>query len=95
MKFIKEIKDCSDCPHRDHSGAFTPGGARPLCGHRDACNIKRASRKELKEKYPSHHKEQMKENWKDWGWHWIHRVLDKTKDIPEWCPLKYDPTRIE
>ena len=28
------IRDCSDCPHHDHSGAFTKGGAKQICGHR-------------------------------------------------------------
>ncbi len=29
-KIIIEI--CDQCPHRTHSGGFTPGGAFPLCG---------------------------------------------------------------
>jgi len=32
----KSIKDCLECPFRDSSGAFTPGGARPICGHENA-----------------------------------------------------------
>lgn len=31
------INTCKDCRHLDHSGAFTPGGALPVCGHNDAC----------------------------------------------------------
>jgi hypothetical protein len=27
------INGCKDCRHRDHSGAFTPGGAKPTCAH--------------------------------------------------------------
>lgn len=30
------IPTCGKCPFVDHSGAFTPGGAKPICGHRDA-----------------------------------------------------------
>lgn len=30
------IKTCGKCPFVDHSGAFTPGGAKATCGHRDA-----------------------------------------------------------
>lgn len=30
------IPTCGQCPFVDHSGAFTPGGAQPICGHRDA-----------------------------------------------------------
>ena len=25
------IPDCSKCPHRDHTGAFAKGGAKPRC----------------------------------------------------------------
>lgn len=32
--FIK-IDSCHSCPHASHSGAFTPGGAIPLCQHDD------------------------------------------------------------
>jgi len=28
-----KIKSCNDCRHRDHSGAFTPGGGKPICSH--------------------------------------------------------------
>ena len=28
-----EIKKCSGCPYKDHSGQWTPGGARNICGH--------------------------------------------------------------
>lgn len=35
-RFILElIENCGECRHADHSGAFTPGGARPICGHPD------------------------------------------------------------
>lgn len=30
------IPTCGDCPFVDHSGAFTPGGAKAICGHRNA-----------------------------------------------------------
>jgi len=30
------IDSCDTCPHLDHSGSFTPGGAKPICGHHDA-----------------------------------------------------------
>jgi len=40
MKIIKIINSCFECEYKDHSGAFTPGGAKHICGHSDAC-IKR------------------------------------------------------
>jgi hypothetical protein len=30
------IPTCGDCPFVDHSGAFTEGGAKSICGHRNA-----------------------------------------------------------
>lgn len=36
------IKNCLDCRHRDHSGAFTEGGAKLICGHSDSCSTSRA-----------------------------------------------------
>ncbi len=36
------IRKCSDCRHKDHSGAFTEGGAKQICGHQDACSTSRA-----------------------------------------------------
>jgi hypothetical protein len=36
----KDIAACSGCPHRDHTGAFTPGGAKPCCRHEETCRTK-------------------------------------------------------
>ena len=33
MSVYIEINTCHRCPHADHSGAFTPGGAKPVCNH--------------------------------------------------------------
>jgi hypothetical protein len=35
MKITIEINKCYECKHSDHSGAFTKGGAIPLCRHED------------------------------------------------------------
>jgi len=32
------INDCSVCPNRDHSGGFTPGGAKQICSHSHTIN---------------------------------------------------------
>ena len=40
MKEVREIKDCPSCPHRDHTGAFTAGGAKPVCGHNKTIDAK-------------------------------------------------------
>lgn len=33
MDVTVKIDRCLDCRHLDHSGAFTPGGAKNICGH--------------------------------------------------------------
>ena len=66
------INTCGDCRHKDHSGAFTPGGAKAICGHDDApkcaTNGKELEGTDAHEMY-----------------HWKYRVLEK--GIPAWCPL--------
>lgn len=37
MQITTTINTCTDCRHLDHSGAFTPGGALPVCRHHNAC----------------------------------------------------------
>lgn len=37
MEITIRINTCNDCRHFQHSGAFTVGGMRPVCGHRGAC----------------------------------------------------------
>lgn len=34
------IKNCSDCPHFSHTGAFTRGGAKPCCDHPETVKLK-------------------------------------------------------
>jgi hypothetical protein len=49
MQVVVNIKDCSDCCHLGHSGAFTPGGAKSVCGHDyavDHCPNKNAKGKD-------------------------------------------------
>ena len=69
------LRNCFDCSHVDHSGAFTPGGAKTICGHPDAyrwaTKDKQVNRKDKDDKY-----------------HWRHRVIKDHKKIPGWCPLK-------
>lgn len=69
------LRICQECRHNDHSGAFTPGGAKQICGHHDAyrwaTRDKRVNRKDKDDKY-----------------HWRHRVINDPKKIPGWCPLK-------
>jgi len=78
MQIVVNITSCNGCRHRDHSGAYTPGGAKPICGHN--CSVDFAPGARTAKKSGN----------KDDRWNWQHRVL-KNPDyqIPEWCPLKH------
>ena len=91
MLITVKIKYCHQCHYVDHSGAFTPGGAKPICQHPDVIEIV-AKFKDIEcppdyikhlnnEKSPLHKKAV---NYI----HWKHRVI-RSKTIPEWCPLKH------
>jgi hypothetical protein len=84
MQITIIITDCNDCRHRDHSGAFTKGGTKPICGHPLAVDYATKDKK-----FP---KPPIKGSGKDEKYHWRHRVLKKDGDllkIPGWCPLKF------
>lgn len=90
MQVTVNIKTCRSCHHVDHSGSYTVRGARPICGHSDACKVRTLKRAFLRE-YPEYSRHDEFENFK---YHWIHRVLMKSskeepKEIPTWCPLKH------
>jgi hypothetical protein len=66
---------CRNCKHRDHSGMFTKGGAKPICSHPEATALvmkyrERSGKKPPRDKY-----------------NWSHRRLNM-KGLPQWCPLK-------
>jgi len=90
MQITVKIRDCRDCRHIDHSGAFTVRGARLICSHSNACQ-RRVSKDEFRSEYPEYAKRDLTH----FKYHWIHRVLTKgNKDpkvikIPDWCPLKH------
>ena len=78
MKITVTINSCSSCRHLDHSGAFTPGGAKSICGHPDAKGNSPPSR-------------QRQHLSKDENHHWKWRVIQEeflSKNQPDWCPLK-------
>ena len=33
MEITVVVNNCSQCRHRNHSGQFTPGGAKDICGY--------------------------------------------------------------
>jgi len=91
MEIIVSIYSCEDCRHRDHSGAFTTGGARAICGFGGPASKIRSSKREFKAEYPKYYDEMVREHWQHWKCHWYHRIVDEeinNKTVPEWCPLK-------
>lgn len=88
MEIIVKLEKCSQCRHTDHSGAFTHGGARDICGHPDASKERR-SKTDFGLEYPRYYGEKKNEQWKYWSSHWYHRILPDDDSIPEWCPLKH------
>jgi len=75
---VTKVKNCSECPHVDHSGAFTPGGAYPLCD-KSAAPPEQAGKHSYKGgrriiPFSTKNNERMIK-----------------KGIPKWCPLQeYD-----
>lgn len=82
------LEDCSECRHIDHSGSFTHGGARVICGHPDSTKVRR-SKTQFRKEYPEYRLEMKAEKWQYWSSHWYHRILPSDDSIPEWCPLKH------
>jgi recombinational DNA repair protein (RecF pathway) len=83
MEVTVNLTTCRACHHSDHSGGFTIRGARVICGHSDACEVRR-TREDLAKEYPEYVKDYAKASWRH---HWYNRVTDGV--IPEWCPLKH------
>lgn len=74
MKITVTINTCSDCRHRDHSGAFTPGGAKPVCSHPNAVECATKNKEKPVDRF----------HWK----HRVIREKNGRLKIPSWCPLK-------
>ena len=84
MEVVINIETCEDCHHKDHSGAFTLGGSKPCCNHKDVVNENGAHRvipyKTIYEDerhlfYKSTHNNKK-----------VPYIVPK--GIPTWCPLK-------
>ncbi len=59
-----KIESCNHCPFRDHSGAFTSGGAKPICDHEKVLKVRGVGKKDY---YHWRHRI-LKENGKIPGW---------------------------
>jgi hypothetical protein len=75
MQVTVIINKCRQCRHLGHSGAFTKGGAKPVCEHDSAVEEATA----------------LKACKGDDKYHWRHRVPkypDRQDGMPSWCPLR-------
>lgn len=88
--------NCGNCRHRGNSGAFTPGGAKDICGHPDACQTfypgQDFSRK-AREYYQTLNslagkKRQEFEGTVEDPYHWQFRLIQiEAPEPPSRCPL--------
>ncbi|KKN60232.1 hypothetical protein LCGC14_0534310 [marine sediment metagenome] len=76
MKYVTTIKNCYECRYYDHSGAFTPGGAQPVCGHPDKTRGK-----------GTHWETRVIPHVMVKGSHSTQNRAELT-EIPGWCPLR-------
>ena len=77
MEMTNRNNRCDGCPFLTHSGAFTPGGAQAVCGHKAAYK----SSHPVPEIYCTDHKRIDR-------YHWWHRRVGEGDPSPFWCPLK-------
>jgi hypothetical protein len=83
------LKHCHQCRYIDHSGAFTIGGARDICGHYDAKeHFPKKTKQEFYKEYPAYAKREPIPD-EHWPYHWYNRIIPDVNQIPDCCPLKY------
>lgn len=89
MSVTITINNCNECHFKSHSGAFTRGGAKNICGHELASGVERNGR------IPLIYRRQdavsivvdPDSTQKD-CYHWWHRTIGDGEIIPDWCPLR-------
>jgi len=99
LEVTVRIESCHTCRHIDHSGAFTLGGAKLICGHRDAAKMVQEAKglrdcgREVLKLFNSPDKKKRAEGdimFRKTGSYWGNRILPHNGDkIPDWCPLKH------
>lgn len=88
-----QVRGCEDCRHRDHSGSFTPGGAKQICGHDDIKENILKHKPETRYDDPNAlSKDKNADNHIDKQcYYWGNRIVDEyieSGTIPFFCPLK-------
>ena len=91
MEVVIKIETCNDCMHKNHTGAFTPGGAKPCCNHPHTVEMRGADVFKRVIPYKNVYEDQRSVFDKSS----FHRDVKPTKEmkgIPTWCPLKNGKT---
>jgi hypothetical protein len=97
MQITVSLDNCSHCRHRDHSGAFTPGGAKQICGYPNISDYVLKYVKGTKHDDPNgfefRPKGKERERLEKQCYHWKNRIVEdhmEGKDsFPVFCPLKH------
>jgi len=84
MNVTVAINTCNECRFRDHSGAFTKGGAKPICGGPGASVYTSRAKGLKRTSYHWKHRVLPNEPITIYGRPY-HICTDK---IPNWCPLR-------
>ena len=78
MKYVVTVNNCGECHYASHSGAFTPGGAQPVCGHP----------KTVSKKGPEWTKRVIPHVMVKGGYRNMENCAKLKEKIPGWCPLR-------
>ena len=84
MEITIQIETCWDCNHKDHTGAFTPGGSKPCCHHPHTIKMNDGRRVIPYNKV----KEDNRSIFNKDSFIQPARYNNELKGIPTWCPLK-------
>jgi hypothetical protein len=97
MLITVEVNHCVQCRHIDHSGSFTPGGAKHICGHPDISEFILKMKPETRYDDPNSFSFRPKKGSRERKllesqcYHWSNRIVEEfieKKEIPFFCPLK-------
>lgn len=92
MKIEITINSCVECRHCGHSGAFTPGGARPTCDHGMAVDaspkiVHGDMKYHWRRRVIPYNERPLTEEERRIYPHSIKKIRE-VAEIPDWCPLK-------
>lgn len=88
MLITVKIDNCVQCRHMDHSGSFTPGGAKHICGHPDISEVILKMKPETRYDDPNSITKKLLDKQ---CYYWKNRIVEEfidKKEIPFFCPIK-------